>query len=1006
MPKHRYSLGVTPSSNSSRRQADERRKRAGYLYTKPKVGAYYQVKVPQYDHESASKYVPLDRTQRGESSNGDTYNDVNETNDSNVEIALHSNDISPITGIEKINDSNDEKKKPQSRPESVCVYKPVGLYQSNVPKQDKQNNERDEDPVPRSKNSITTTQDENDFLTFVRNIIIQSNPQSDSPNAWLHPSTVYQSEEHTEFSNEGSDLFSVGTGKKRKYTSCSNDMNTYVKPNIFDDSSSDVSSVSTNNTIFDAEFFCGLECDENILQFLHEYGGNVQIAKTAFMIQLSGGVACKTRENHVKRLKQKQKEMREMTITQRKKKRKRDSMNDDDSDEKSLREVVLGSASNITTKPRYQEWEVKMEDVYSKPLGELRPEMFTSVQTPGIFTPSPYDFYLNSHSVIQIERRKKKRKKKKIISLEVADNVSIPESPPMYSADSLSPKKQWKQFLYSCNEVIKNTSVTSGKPLLSQISSLLRSSTSLPTPSVHIHKEKTLEKINKIMCQLLDLYSMGRDFHVKLMDAAFEPSVSFHHHHGLDGSYPGNSKFSSRGIDIDVLKKWIDKTERNCPVILDETNVLLEAWVAAKEWEDKVEDLITSSQKILKGDDDEGKTNVDGVVKNDVIAMVHQLVNDSAQLFLKPKSIVQVKEKLVRAQSLKEKIIYWNNSNKNSNKTDDMKKESVKQITAMVKESKRIGMVFPEILLLQNEHTKINCWIDNATRAHRYRIAMEDLQQVIIDGESLPVDVSDQLNRLRDKLSGANDWINQFESIVACPMMEKIKSDGTEEFIPDTLKWLEHIRLCLNDTENKESYKRLLNLAVDGSRIPVDMEALRFLNLEMQVRNWSNEAKRLLSFTGRKAKIHELHEHEKKAKPILSKAPKEDGSSQTKWFLPHEEELRKTITLADEWLDKSNLFFGSDHGESPRRDHDDIKSANENLTDVTTTNHIISSSSPRVSIAELQNMVKTGENLPVNLNPALGKMSRVSSQVRYLSTPLRRPLYISLTFLFSFLMKR
>lgn len=36
-------------------QSEERRKRAGYLYSKPKVGAYYQAKVPRFNAYSTTK---------------------------------------------------------------------------------------------------------------------------------------------------------------------------------------------------------------------------------------------------------------------------------------------------------------------------------------------------------------------------------------------------------------------------------------------------------------------------------------------------------------------------------------------------------------------------------------------------------------------------------------------------------------------------------------------------------------------------------------------------------------------------------------------------------------------------------------------------------------------------------------------------------------------------------------------------------------------------------------
>ena len=233
------------------------------------------------------------------------------------------------------------------------------------------------------------------------------------------------------------------------------------------------------------------------------------------------------------------------------------------------------------------------------------------------------------------------------------------------------------------------------------------------------------------------------------------------------------------------------------------------------------------------------------------------------------------------------------------------KSETIKFISSLVKEGNRLGLMFPEIELIGSLHRKAENWIEHATRAIRYRISLEELQEVIQEGEKLPLNVTDQLDKLKAKAEDANDWIQKFKEKVPCPLVPDVKViDGQTitKMIPDKLMWLERIRNHLN-TDVKDNYRGLLNLSVDGSRIPVDMEVLRLLNLEMEARNWSIETKRLLSTSGRSAKIEEFYAHVAKGVPIRDKAPKGFECGQ-EWALPYEEELKATVKAADEWYKK------------------------------------------------------------------------------------------------------
>lgn len=233
------------------------------------------------------------------------------------------------------------------------------------------------------------------------------------------------------------------------------------------------------------------------------------------------------------------------------------------------------------------------------------------------------------------------------------------------------------------------------------------------------------------------------------------------------------------------------------------------------------------------------------------------------------------------------------------------KTATIKFISSLVKEANRIGFMFPEIHMLNELHMKSEAWSEHAVRALRYRISLVELLNVIDEGEHLPLNVTDQLEKLRSKADLAHDWIGQFREKVPCPYIPK--ADDPTKMVADNITWLERIRNMLN-ADDKEDYKKLLNLAVEGSRVPVDMEALRLLNLEMEARNWSVEAKRLLSTTGRSAKIEEFHEHMAKGGPICDKAPKIPIEGKA-WVLPYINELKDTIEAADKWLERVSMLL-------------------------------------------------------------------------------------------------
>lgn len=60
---------LSPPGNWRTRQSEERKKRAGYLYSKPKVGSQFQAKVPRIDGKDSSKKASEPNKSKAEKNN-------------------------------------------------------------------------------------------------------------------------------------------------------------------------------------------------------------------------------------------------------------------------------------------------------------------------------------------------------------------------------------------------------------------------------------------------------------------------------------------------------------------------------------------------------------------------------------------------------------------------------------------------------------------------------------------------------------------------------------------------------------------------------------------------------------------------------------------------------------------------------------------------------------------------------------------------------------------------
>lgn len=213
----------------------------------------------------------------------------------------------------------------------------------------------------------------------------------------------------------------------------------------------------------------------------------------------------------------------------------------------------------------------------------------------------------------------------------------------------------------------------------------------------------------------------------------------------------------------------------------------------------------------------------------------------------------------------------------------------------MIKEANRVDLMFPEILTLTGVHKKAEEWMDRASIAVRTKISLKELESLVSTGESLPLNVSDVLEKLKGRLEQAREWISRVEEIVP-------NND-------DNFDWLKRIRNALNDGQKSA---HLLSLVSEGSRVPVDMECMKLLQIEIDARHWTLKAKSWIpqNFNNsddkgsyRRGKIDDVGDHLDRASTLRDRiwfGKKEKAD----WVLDGESELTQMFEMAELWLEK------------------------------------------------------------------------------------------------------
>jgi hypothetical protein len=357
-------------------------------------------------------------------------------------------------------------------------------------------------------------------------------------------------------------------------------------------------------------------------------------------------------------------------------------------------------------------------------------------------------------------------------------------------------------------------------------------------------------------------------------------------------------KDDGEGIELEDLKKSMLEIEKYCPVSLSEMDTAKRQIEEAALWEEKLDSNVNRGADSDASDDDAGDAITE---KKCTLEKVERLLSKGRNLTLRPRSLVRLQHRVERAHVLRRRIVVWNEAR---NQEDP---QNIKFIATLIKEANKVDLAFPELLTLTGVHEKAEEWMDRASIAARTTISLKELEDLVSTGESLPLNVSDVLEKLQKRLQQAQDWIMCVSEIVP-------SSD-------DNIVWLKRFRNALEDSE---STTQLTNLLSQGSRIPVDMDCMKLLQIEIDARNWSMKARPWIpenldssDETGvphRRGKIDDVEEHLDRASSLRDRLWF-SNEEKSQWVLDGESELSQMLEMAEAWFDKVRInagFFISD----------------------------------------------------------------------------------------------
>jgi hypothetical protein len=279
---------------------------------------------------------------------------------------------------------------------------------------------------------------------------------------------------------------------------------------------------------------------------------------------------------------------------------------------------------------------------------------------------------------------------------------------------------------------------------------------------------------------------------------------------------------------------------------------------------------------------------------------------------------------------------------------------SFKLVSALVRDANRLNLNFPQVSELLKFHQTAEAWVDRANVAVRSRISLSEIQSLIDRGENMPMDLSDSLDKLQTRVRLSQCWLSDFQDLVPAPFSNGKVND---------LEWMSRMRDALR-SEDKSFLSQLHDMATEGTRIPVEIDCVKLLLVEIDAKNWSSKAEKWIpnqkngeddeNMSGQKrAKLVDIRDHLTKAVSLREKLVLSPAECEA-WVLQGEAELKSIIEAADDWFEKYQEYLEYDNRRNTERSC--------------------------LSLATLRQIVDEGNLIYANIGSASGKMSRILGQ--------------------------
>lgn len=456
----------------------------------------------------------------------------------------------------------------------------------------------------------------------------------------------------------------------------------------------------------------------------------------------------------------------------------------------------------------------------------------------------------------------------------------------------------WKAVLMCGDVCLKQVRSKERDIYVSAVSCFLQQAAKLP-PAETVFAATTAEEIGVILSELNEVYLAAKKQLAQLLDL-----------------------WGEDGVEVEVIRKLVETTEKTSGLVLDEMNEMKRQVAVVSAWQSRLEE-----KHGLCNITDEANDRSD-------LSFLEELLREGRAHGLRCRGLIALEQKVERVYSLQNRILKWKRSCKET-------KETIKFISAIARDIHRLKVRSPivnEMLLFQQA---AESWVERANIAIRSRISLSEIKTLVERGREMPLDLKEYLEKLHSRIAMATDWLGSFQKVVLCEQTET----ATEK-----LELIRRIRAQLNESGQ---YNVLYELATVGSRIPVEIESVKLLQVELDARSWSLKAKKWITDGeydegNRRGKLEELREHVSKAS-VLRERLALPAAENNAWVLDGESELTSIVSAADDWLEKyQSVLDGGD---------DDAH-----------------------TIDQLRKIVQKGSAIHVNVGPVFSKFSRILAQ--------------------------